>query len=366
MSAHAKVQSSYEAFDAEYFDYDKDGESCARFHPRGLALAKELLPLGRYGTDDEDLQGAQRRYSSVIHHDAWLLHLIECQGASRREAVRFVAVSQPHAGTYINAVPAKHGFRVPTWALRLQTQRRLGLPLLAALAATGRRSRRGKLFDALGDVAAADGEAGHQTRHFIINRAVFDVLRRVYGGQARREPADYQGWSDYRPDITLMVEGSLTAFDLKVYDPVGSDATKIQERGAYVGFGNTKEGADGRVLGRCGRGRKGDGVFNRRTGVGYVAPVPSDYARALSNGVRCVPMLVETFGGFGEGLVGVLERASEWRQGRLTASEYDETTWAARKFIPFAAQRISVAVHLSLAQEVAEALGLAVACDPRA
>ena len=109
------------------------------FHPRGLALAKELLPLGRYGTDDEDLQGAQRRYSSVIHHDAWLLHLIECQGASRREAVRFVAVSQPHAGTYINAVPAKHGFRVPTWALRLQTQRRLGLPLLAAstLAAPG-------------------------------------------------------------------------------------------------------------------------------------------------------------------------------------------------------------------------------------
>ena len=140
-----------------------------------------------------------------------------------------------------------------------------------------------------------------------------------------------------RPDITLMVEGSLTAFDLKVYDPVGSDATKIQERGAYVGFGNTKEDADGRVLGRRGRGRKGDGVFNRRTGVGYVAPVPSDYARALSNGVRCVPMLVETFGGFGEGLVGVLERASEWRQGRLTASEYDETTWAARKFIPFAA-----------------------------
>ena len=49
----------------------------------------------------------------------------------------------------------------------------------------------------------------------------------------------------------------------------------------------------------------------------------------------------------------------------MVASEYDETTWAARKFIPFAAQRISVAAHISLAQEVAEALGLAVACDPR-
>ena len=43
----------------------------------------------------------------------------------------------------------------------------------------------------------------------------------------------------------------------------------------------------------------------------------------------------------------------------------DETTWSARKFIPFATQRISVAAHISLAQEVAEALGLAVACDPR-
>ena len=31
---------------------------------------------------------------------------------------------------------------------------------------------------------------------------------------------------------------------------IGSDATKIQERGVYVGFGNTKEDADGRVLGR--------------------------------------------------------------------------------------------------------------------
>ena len=228
-----------------------------------------------------------------------------------------------------------------------------------------RRSRHGRLFDSLGDVAANDGESGHQTRHFLTNRAVFDALRRVYGGQARREPADYQGWSDYRPDLTLLVEGSLTALDLKVYDPIGSDASKIAERGAYVGFGNTKEAADEHVLGRRGRGQKGGKAFSRLTGEGYVAPKAGDYARAISNGVRCVPLLVETFGGFGEGLVGVLERASEWRQGRLVASEYDETTWAARKFIPFAAQRISVAAHISLAQEVAEALGLAVACDPR-
>ena len=279
--------------------------------------------------------------------------------------MRFIAVSQPHAGSFVNAVPSRRGFKLPTWCLRLETQRRLGLPLQAAVAAVGRRSRHGKLFDTLGDVAAADGEGGHQTRHFVINRAIFDVLRRVYGGQARREPADYQGWSDYRPDVTLLVEGCLTALDAKVYDPIGSDATKIPERGAYVGFGNTQENADEHVSGRRGRGQKGGKPFARSTGEGYVAPKTGDYARAISNGVRCVPLLVETFGGFGAGLVGVLERAAEWRQGRLVASEYDETTWSARKFIPSATQRISVAAHISLAQEVAEALGLAVACDPR-
>ena len=59
--------------------------------------------------------------------------------------------------------------------------------------------------------------------------------------------------------------------------------------------------------------------------------------------------------------LGALRTASEWRSNKLTASEYDETTWSARSFMAFAAQRISVAVQLSMAQEVAEALGLSVA-----
>jgi len=48
------------------------------------------------------------------------------------------------------------------------------------------------------------------------------------------------------------------------------------------------------------------------------------------------------------------------------SSEHSETTWSARTWKTFVAQRISVAVQLSLAQEVAEALGLSVAADPRA
>ena len=58
--------------------------------------------------------------------------------------------------------------------------------------------------------------------------------------------------------------------------------------------------------------------------------------------------------------------AAEWRKNKLTASEYDETTWSARTWMAFVTQRLSVASQLSMAQEAAEALGLSVAADPRA
>ena len=58
-------------------------------------------------------------------------------------------------------------------------------------------------------------------------------------------------------------------------------------------------------------------------------------------------------------------RAADWRQNKLTSSEYDETTWSARTWLSFVSQRLSVATQLAAAQEVAEALGLSVAADPR-
>eukprot|EP00964_Phaeocystis_antarctica_P009016 scaffold4882_cov70-Phaeocystis_antarctica.AAC.6 len=61
-----------------------------------------------------------------------------------------------------------------------------------------------------------------------------------------------------------------------------------------------------------------------------------------------------------------LRTAAEWRKNKLTASEYDETTWSARTWMAFVTQRLSVAAQLSMAQEVAEALSLSVAADPRA
>ena len=80
----------------------------------------------------------------------------------------------------------------------------------------------------------------------------------MYGGQLRREPDNYHGYSDHRPDIALLVEGNLTALDLKIYDPLGSQPANAGERGAFVAFGNTAEAANARVLGRRERGSEGD------------------------------------------------------------------------------------------------------------
>ena len=70
-----------------------------------------------------------------------------------------------------------------------------------------------------------------------------------------------------------------------------------------------------------------------------------DYARAVAAGVDVRELLVETFGGLGSGLRALLKRAADDRANRLTAGEYDETTWAARNWLTFARQRISVAAH---------------------
>ena len=61
-------------------------------------------------------------------------------------------------------------------------------------------------------------------------------MRCVYGGQVRREPADCSEYSDHRPDLTLLLEGLLTVFDLKVFAPIGSDAGEVELRGGFVGL----------------------------------------------------------------------------------------------------------------------------------
>ena len=53
------------------------------------------------------------------------------------------------------------------------------------------------------------------------------------------------------------------------------------------------------------------------------------------------------------------------QQAHLVGVRRDHVV-GARTWLTFVAQRLSVAVQLSVAQEAAEALGLSVAADPRA
>ena len=70
-----------------------------------------------------------------------------------------------------------------------------------------------------------------------------------------------------------------------------------------------------------------------------------------------IDVLVETFGGFGPELLELLRGAAEFKMNKLSAAEYDETTWSARTWLTFAMQRISVAVHKAVAKELSDALG---------
>ena len=117
------------------------------------------------------------------------------------------------------------------------------------------------------------------------------------------------------------------------------------------------------------RGRGASGFFNWRAGVagaGYVSPKAGDYARAQASGVRCVPLLVETFGGLSPRASShsVRRRSGARSKNKLTASGRRLSTTRAddlhgrraRTWMAFVTQRLSVASQLSMAQEAAEAL----------
>ena len=170
----------------------------------------------------------------------------------------------------------------------------------------------------------------------------------------------------YRPDLVLREGGTLRLFDLKVFDPLGADPAAVGHRGAKVAFGNTAPQAREKVLGRC--ERAGLGSFDATTGEGGVSAVRGDYAFALEAGCDVSVCLCETFGGFSRGLESLLRDTAELAQDRLSQGEWDQTSWAATRWLTYAAQRVSVALHKAVAYELLEAVGLANAsvCVPPA
>jgi hypothetical protein len=125
-----------------------------------------------------------------------------CAMEGRREAVRFVAVSQPYAGAWLNAVPSKRWFRISSWLLRVAVWRRLGLPVVTGGGEGARLSKHGKAHDRLGDVAQSDGHAGHAERHTSALAAFAEALRGAFGASRVVTPDTdrHAGWAEVSPD----------------------------------------------------------------------------------------------------------------------------------------------------------------------
>ena len=63
----------------------------------------------------------------MVHHAAWFDLLLRLrQSAPRREAARLIAVSQPYAGAFLNAVPKYHAFQIASPLLRIAAPDPLG------------------------------------------------------------------------------------------------------------------------------------------------------------------------------------------------------------------------------------------------
>ena len=187
----------------------------------------------------------------------------------------------------------------------------------------------------------------------------------MWGGLVQREPADYPAYSNYRPDLSADGQGKgggKLLGDLKLFAELDSNGDSII-RSSLVAFGGTLPRAHEMVHGLERRGQPGDGAWNWRRGYGYVKPTPGDYARAKAAGcdVRC--LLFEVFGGWSPEVVEFFRELAEHRDNRLMSHEYDQTTWAARTWLSFQAQRVSVALQYAVALELGNALGLATATD---
>ena len=128
-----------------------------------------------------------------------------------------------------------------------------------------------------------------------------------------------------------------------------------------VAFGNTLPHAQEQTHGLQERGAPADGAWRPRAGAGYVKASTGQYTRAIANGCTVYTLLFETLGGFSPDVCQLLKELAEVRDNRLSKAEYDDTTWAARSWMSWAAQQLSVAVQLAAAEEMAHALGIATA-----
>ena len=74
---------------------------------------------------------------------------------------------------------------------------------------------------------------------------------------------------------------------------------------------------------------------------------------------RVEALLFEEFGALSAGVEELLMRVAEVAGRKLTWWQYDQTSWSAREWMPFALQRLSVQLWTALADEAQRAIGAA-------
>ncbi|EOD16834.1 hypothetical protein EMIHUDRAFT_210419 [Emiliania huxleyi CCMP1516] len=103
-------------------------------------------------------------------------------------------------------------------------------------------------------------------------------------------------------------------------------------------------------------------------GGGYVAYKKADYAHALSRSDTDVQMyLFETFGGWCNAVKRLFYQMKDKVRNKLSKRQHeDEASWSTRSWLSLQAQRMSVALQLAAAEEIATELRLAAASEDAA
>ena len=99
-------------------------------------------------------------------------------------------------------------------------------------------------------------------------------------------------------------------------------------------------------------------MWDPRTGTGTVEAVKGQYTDAEGK-CRVEALLFEEFGAMSAGVEELLMRVAEVAGRKLTWWQYDQTSWSAREWMPFALQRLSVQLWTALADEAQRAIGAA-------
>ena len=145
----------------------------------------------------------------------------------------------------------------------------------------------------------------------------------------------------------------------------------IGRRGAFVGFGNTAPGTRADVFGLAQRGVPSRALLPPGVVATFrPAPAPAtsdaykkpDYAHALSRSDTDLLMLLfETYGGWSEPVVRLFRRMQDKVRNKLTKRQYEnvEVSWSTSTWLALQAQRLSVAVHIASAWEIATEMQLA-------